>query len=232
MTGILIFTIGWFMFWGCSDTNVAGGGLDTETEGGQLSGIIVNPEGTAADTRITLVPRDFVLVGLSDSLRDAQLKKTLTDSEGAYVIELDTGYYNLEAINDENGKRVFVTGIYITAGDTVTGQMDTLQIASDLIIQTSQISTSTSGTLYFVGTTLSEPYQQTQGDVLVMADVPAGVLPSLYLADDNTSQQVKIADSLVLKPGETLVLGADEVQWKATKITLFLVFVTQFYPVW
>jgi hypothetical protein len=200
----------------CTDMNLAGGGLDTETSGGTIVGLLAGEDGTAEKhAGVFCVPFSF------NALKDPQLSDSLineTDEIGHYRFDrVKKGEYNIQAVSLDKKTNVLICCINV-GGDSVTVPSGTLHPSATLKIVFPDAGNDASGYYYLPGTTFFAPVQN---GLAVMSNVPVGFIPAANYFDtrDSTKNHV-VKAGFFISPGDTTVI-TDLTPWKFSK-KLFL----------
>ena len=200
----------------CADLNLAGGGLDTETSGGTVVGLLVAEDGTPEKyAKVFCVPSSY------NGLKDPQLSDSFintTDETGCYRFSrVKKGGYNIQAVSPDKKTNVLICGINVDK-DSIIVPSDTLHPSATLKIVFPDNGNSASGYCYLPGTTFFTPVQN---GLAVMSDVPAGFIPAANYFDtrDSTKNHV-VKAGFFISPDDTTVI-TDLTPWKFSK-KLFL----------
>lgn len=189
---------------GCShNPALAGGGLDTESSGGKLTGkVMISENQPGSFSRIDLIPQDF------SPFSSCTLLTVAADSSGVYHFEdIDSGYYNIEAYDPSSGKRLLRLSIRIDLSDSITLDPDTLKDPSGIMVPGSFLPGE--GTVYIPGTRISRAVDP--GSSFTNIDsVPSGSLPPLLFTSSSGTESVKLTDSIKVKPGDYLIIDTQQ----------------------
>jgi hypothetical protein len=200
----------------CTDLNLAGGGLDTETSGGTVVGLLAAEDGTPEKyAKVFCIPSSYNVLKdphLSDSLINS------TDETGYYRFDhVKQGEYNIQAVSSDKKTNVLICGINV-GGDSTTVPGDTLHPSATLKIIFPDAGSDTSGYCYLRGTTFFTPVRN---GLAVINGAPAGFVPALGFFDtrDSTKNHV-VKAGFFISPADTTVI-TDLTPWKFSK-KLFL----------
>jgi hypothetical protein len=200
----------------CTDLNLAGGGLDTETSGGTVVGLLTAEDGTPEKyARVFCVPSSY------NALKDPQLSDSLinaTDETGHYRFDrVKKGGYNIQAASLDKKTNVLICGINV-GKDTITVLGGTLHPSGTLKIIFPDAVNGASGYYYLPGTTF---FTLIQNGFAVMSDVPSGFVPAVdYFDTRDSSKNHVVKTGFFISPDDTTVI-TDLVPWKFSK-KLFL----------
>jgi hypothetical protein len=196
----------------CTDLNFAGGGLDTETSGGTVVGLLAAEDGTPEiNAQVFCVPSSY------NALKDPQLSDTLintTDETGCYRFDgVKKGTYNIQAVSPEKKTNILICGIDV-GKDTVMVPGGTLHASGTLKIIFPDAGYDAPSYCYLPGTTF---FAQIQNGLAVMNDVPAGFVPAAdyFNTLDSTKNHV-IQAGFFISLGDTTVI-ADLTAWRYSK---------------
>jgi hypothetical protein len=173
---------------GCTnDINIAGGS-GTET----VIGKVVDYNGKpASKTVVSLIPTNY------DPIRDNLLNSDhidTTDENGNYCFVIsDTGSFNVLAVNQINGKRLFIKNV-IVSDDSVLVETDTLRTPATIVIDypsqsvMEKKSVNNGPYIYIPGTLIACSISQEKNSV-TLDSVPVGTIPAISYASSKVSQQ-------------------------------------------
>jgi hypothetical protein len=181
----------------------AGGGTDVESSGGRLTGSIVDSKGMiAVNTYVRLISQT------SSPFDKDTIYSTIVNDSGNYSFAgIDSGVYNLEAVNHHNGTRLLLQRIHIFADQETKQGTGTLQIPGSIIIVCDSQDIAGKSFLFVPGTSILKQLSSST-DSIEIDSVPAGTIPPIYYADVNGEKQTPVTDTLHLLPGETLKVVA------------------------
>ena len=182
--------------------NIAGSG----SRGGNpvVCGMLVGAENSpASNTVVRLVPENY------DPVKDVNAKKILTDTtdhKGEYRIEtVDTGLYNVDAIDIASNTRALIRNVHVGKSDTTRVADDSMRAAAIIKVPVYSGFDTVSGYIYSPGTMVYGS-SNTQGDTVVLLSVPGGVLLGLsYATKGSLGTPMDITDSIVVLPGQSIV---------------------------
>jgi len=183
-------------------TELAGGSTSTPNE--VIMGRAVLPTGKPATrTIVQLIPASFAAIG-EGSL--SSLPTDTTDESGAYrFFHVDTGMYNVEAVNIDTRNRALVTGIAADT-DTVRAPSAVLSPTGRIQVIVSPSFNPVSGYIYLRGTTIAKVIDG-RHDTLVFDSVPAGVLPGVHYTTAGASVNTVLRYNVPVHSGETITLS-------------------------
>jgi hypothetical protein len=149
------------------------------TEGGNVSGVFINDDGSAsAKVTVLLIPSEYN-PGVSD--QSNPIIASTTESDGSYSFDQVTpGSYSIEAVHTESGKRTLVTGVAVL-GEDIRVPVDTLRYPGAIIVHLPASADAATGYVFVPGTTMYTRYTGVTGYVLVNA-LPAKPLPAICYA--------------------------------------------------
>ncbi|NLG17205.1 MAG: DUF2341 domain-containing protein [Fibrobacter sp.] len=179
---------------GCTEISpLAGGGLDTESSGGKLTGKVVLQGGKPGSfSQIDLIPQSYTPFSAHT------ISTVSADSSGSYSFnDVDSGTYNIEAFDPSSGKRLLHLDIKIEQSDSIDLYSDTLKAPSGIIVPGNLIPGD--GILYITGTKVSLPV--VSGAAFITIDsVPSGTLPPLLFTASEDDSPSKLSDSIFTEP--------------------------------
>jgi hypothetical protein len=193
---------------GCTRVQISGPGTGSDTPN-SICGLLVSADGRAAsNTVVRLVPHDY------DAFRDKGIISVAVDTTsaaGEYSFDgIDTGAYNIEAVQLSERTRTLIYGIEAGA-DTVKVGTDTLRRTGTMKIELPQPIDPISGYVYIPGTTIAAPLDG-ERDLAVVDSVPAGVVPAIVYAAADTDTSVVLRQSVAVAAGDTV--GVFNPGWK------------------
>lgn len=196
---------------GCTGMQTAGS--VSETTNGVVAGSLYNEQGGAAEgTRVLLLPAGY------DPVKDGgALVSATTDAEGSYSFtDVTDGDYAVFATNDKQGTNVSITGLRVGDGnDTIAP--DTLRSPGSVSIIFAAGSAGANGYVYIPGTLLFR-YVGTQGGLVTLDSVPAGVTKQLLYADNATSEATVIRYNVTVASRETTPVWNTAWQYSRTLV--------------
>ena len=162
------------LFFHCSFEPFGGG-----TEGGNVSGIFINDDGSAsAKVTVLLIPSDY---NPGAAHQNNPIVTSITTSDGSYSFEHVTqGSYSIEAVHTASGKRTLVPGVAVF-GEDIRVPADTLRYPGSIIIYLPASADAATGYVYVPGTTMYTRYTGVTGNVIMNA-LPAKQLPAICYA--------------------------------------------------
>ncbi len=202
------------LFIRCStDSPVAGGGLDTESSGGKLTGSVLFYNGEpGTNTIIKLLPYNY-----SPFVMDS-LQSDTTDSKGCYQFnDLDTGIYNIEALSIDSGCRLLRFNIRILKDSLITIDPDTLKLPGKVSINFKD--SIGPGCFYIPGTTIS---LNLSGKVktLHVDSIPAASSLSLIFREEESSDDMLLTDNVQVVSGNFTIIDQDSSNTHSQLITI------------
>ncbi|NLD99467.1 MAG: DUF2341 domain-containing protein [Fibrobacter sp.] len=185
-----------------SPVDLAGGSTSTPNE--VVMGCVVLSDGApAARTIVQLIPSSYSAIGNTPS---SALKTDTTDNSGTYCFtQVDTGMYNIQAVQIETRTRALVTGIYVE-NDTIHAPSAVVEPPGRLLLVLSESFAPANGALFIPGTTVATVIDGTQ-DTLVLDSVPAGMLPGIFYAVADGSEHTVLWQNIPVSSGETITLS-------------------------
>jgi hypothetical protein len=200
------------VFFRCSLVPFSGGG----TEGGNVSGLFVNDDGTAsAMVLVRLVPADYN-PGAAD--QNNAIITTNTAANGSYSFDrVRKGNYSVEAVNPASGKRSLITGITVSDKD-VRVPIDSLRNPGTIKIFLQGTANTATGYFFVPGTTIFASINGANGSILVPS-VPAVTLPAVCYSETGTSSTDTVRYGVAVLSNDTAVVAHPG--WKhASRISL------------
>lgn len=185
-----------------SPVDLAGGSTSTPNE--VVMGYAVLPTGTpAARTIVQLIPSSYTAIGTAPS---SAIRTDTTDKFGTYCFtHVDTGIYNIQAVQIDTRTRALVTNIGVGA-DTVRVLSAVVTPPGRLIVALSTLFDPVNGYLYIPGTTIANLIDGMQ-DTLVLDSVPAGMIPGVYYAATGGSEHTVLRYNIPVSSGETVTIS-------------------------
>lgn len=149
------------------------------TEGGNVSGVFINDDGSAsAKVTVLLIPSDYN-PGAAD--QHNPIVASTTASDGSYAFDHVTkGSYSIEAAHTVSGQRSLVTDV-VFSGKDIRIPADTLRVPGAIRVFLPKTADAATGYVYVQGTTMYTRYTGVTGDV-VMNALPAKSLPAICYA--------------------------------------------------
>lgn len=190
----------------CSNPSLAGGGTDTESSGGRLIGAVVEIKGMSKNNvQLQLISHNHTPFS-TDSVFS-----TFADDSGYYTFnQIDTGIYNLEAVNVVHGTRLLLQGIHIAENKETRLEPETLQTPGSILIASGSQS-DLKKVLFIPGTSISGLIDSSK-DTITLDSVPPGILPPVLQSDIAGKDISKLTDTIRLRPAETVTVSAYS-QW-------------------
>jgi hypothetical protein len=184
----------------CSFAPFSGGG----TEGGNVSGLFVNDDGTtSAMVQVRLVPADY---NPGTVHQNDPIITVYTAINGSYSFgRVPKGHYSVEAINPASGKRSLITGITVTNEDYQV-PTDTLRNSGTVKIFLPGTVNPATGYFFVPGTTI---YALINGatSLITITSVPATTLPVLCYSETGSSFADTIRYSVAVPSNDTAVVA-------------------------
>ena len=149
------------------------------TEGGNVSGVFLNDDGSAsAKVTVLLIPSDYN-PGAAD--QHNPIVTSTTAGDGSYSFDHVTpGSYSIEAAHTVSGQRSLVTGVIVSKED-IHIPADTLRVPGAIRVFLPATADAATGYVYVPGTTMFTRYTGVDGNV-VMNALPAKPLPAICYA--------------------------------------------------
>jgi hypothetical protein len=198
-----LFIILSLLHFNCSNQNVAGGGIDTESSGGRLTGAVINNNNAsfANNTHLQLVSQNH-----SPYSNDSIYYAATNDSGRFSFSKIDTGFYTLEAVHPIFGTRFLKRGIHITENNETSIVPETLKTPGSIKIYLGSQSFPNNSLLYIPGTSFS--LKLTGGDFLIIDSIAPGIIPPILYSETNGENSKSITDTLLLHSAETITVAA------------------------
>jgi hypothetical protein len=167
-------------------------------------GCVVLPGGApAAQTIVQLIPSTYAAIG---TVPPSALLTDTTDKSGTYCFShVDTGIYNIQAVQIDTRTRALVTSIAVDT-DTVRAPSAVVAPPGRLSVVLSELFDPVSGYLFIPGTTVANLINGMQ-DTLVLDSVPAGMIPGVYYAVTGGSEHTVLRYNVPVSTGETVTLS-------------------------
>jgi Concanavalin A-like lectin/glucanases superfamily/Domain of unknown function (DUF2341) len=198
---------------GCSNMALTGGG----TEGGnveQVAGTLMTPGGgVASNAQVALVSGSY---NPASAVGPGGIALDTTSEGGVYIFShIDTGVYNIQAVDLNKRTRVFISDIHLT-GRSVRIQADTLEKPGRIRVQLITAADSTGGFVYLPGSTVIDTFSSNSGYVM-MDSVPRGMFHSLcYGPRQNPGASTVLAENVQVVPESTTIVSPYEA-WSFSK---------------
>jgi hypothetical protein len=185
-----------------SPLDLAGGSTSTPNE--VVMGYAVLSTGApATQTIVQLIPSSY------DAIRavpPSALPTDTTDKSGAYCFShVDTGMYNIQAVQIDTRKRALITSIAVDT-DTVRAPRAMVEPPGRLLIVVSKSFAPVNGYLYIPGTTVTSVIDGKK-DTLIIDSIPAGMLPGVYYAATDGSEHTVLRYNVPVSSGEIVSLS-------------------------
>jgi len=193
----------------CSRAPLAGGSTDTEL--GVITGSLYDEQGKpASNIPVLLLPRDY------NPLQDGPLPDSLKDTTGARGVytfkDVSASAYNIQARQIGANSATLITGIAVTAHDTLVLRADTLRQTGTVKIAAPEGVDTLDGYMYIPGTSIFAR-ARTENGYVFLDSVPSGVLPSLLYVDKSVSAPIVLADSIAVFPGSVSIVSYETWQF-------------------
>jgi hypothetical protein len=193
----------------CSLVPFSGGG----TEGGNVSGLFVNDDGTtSAMVLVQLVPADYDPGAVN---QNNPIITAATATDGSYSFgRVLKGNYSVEAVNPACGKRSLISGITV-ANENLQLPTDTLKIPGSMKLFLPAAADPATGYVYVPGTSIYASLAGTNGFV-VASSLPADLLPAVCYATLLNPAPVIIRYDVPVVSGDTVIVAHPE--WKHARL--------------
>jgi len=194
------------LFTGCL---MGGGGSDTEITNNTVSGIIhTSNSHNVVSAKVWLIPVQFrAPVDPANSIYQTDL-----DHNGNYqFLNVDTGTYNLEALDPKSGDRLLIRNLKITSNLNLPP--DTTRATGSLSVLVSDSLAKMGGNIYVTG--LLGQWKMNVGQNQILIDsLPSGVLPDIHIITQSVpSNNVLLSDSVQIKSTDKTVINSFSL-WK------------------
>lgn len=158
-------------------TQVTGGSSDTE-----VCGIILDTSGQAVtNTRVMLLPTDY---NPTVDGEVAEAYSDTTNAAGEYTIALvDTGEYNIYAVNLSDGRRLLRRNVAIGAQKS-TLLADTIKLTGKVSVAPRPEWDPLTGYVFIEGTPVFTDFVG-DSQALILDSVPAQILPAIFYGEKN-----------------------------------------------
>jgi hypothetical protein len=212
ITLLAIFAAAMLVFFDCSNPALSGGG----TEGGnveQVAGLLMTSEGgVAVNTQVALIPGAYNPASSSSGT----ITLDTTSANGDYqFLHVDTGVYNIQAVDLNKRTRVFKGEIHL-AGRSVQIPVDTLEKPGMIRVQLIDAADSLGGYIYIPGSTIIDSFSSNTGHV-ILDSVPHGMIHSLCFEPRQSSGSSTIlAKNIPVSPESTTIVSPYEA-WSFSK---------------
>jgi hypothetical protein len=183
----------------CSPDPIAGG--TSTSENGRIVGKLVDADGVpAAHAKVSLFPADF------DPIRNnGNIQIDTTDTSGNYLFtDIDRGTYTIQSIHCSTGTQALRNGVEIN-DDTVTLTNDSLRRPGSIRIALPDSIVAESGYLYIPGTGIFVQLSGT-GTFAVLDSVPAGVIPAVIYATEDTLHSSVLSERIAVISEDTVTI--------------------------
>jgi hypothetical protein len=194
---------------GCSMLPLTGGG-SSQQGNGIVTGRVVDVTGEPAPcAQVRLLPADY------DPVKDPMVPDSLmaiTDDNGGYTLRpSQKGKYTIEVVLAATKGTTLVTGISITAADTILAPLATLRQPGYIKLDLPNLVDTASAYAYVPGTT---SFEYVNGRSTLIIAVPSGIIPGLYFTARNVVTMPRsIQNTIVITSGDTTQI-ADYHAWK------------------
>jgi hypothetical protein len=167
-------------------------------------GHAVLPTGApAARTIVQLIPSSYAAIGTAHS---SALRTDTTDESGTYSFShVDTGIYNIQAVQIDTRTRALVTSIAVDT-DTVRVHSAMVTPPGRLLVVLSKSFDPVNGYLYIPGTTVAHLIDGMR-DTLVLDSVPAGMIPGVCYTETDSPEQTVLRYSIAVSSGQTVTIS-------------------------
>jgi hypothetical protein len=188
-------------------------GSETGNPSKGAAGVLKTLDGLpAANAHVTLLPRDFNPLDLVS--KKASPAEAVTDGKGRFQFtQVDSGDYNLEAVDPSTGARAFLKGIAISR-DMVELPEQTLKAPGRVSAELAGASDTIGGYIYVTGTTLYGKVASASAAVS-LDSVPAGILDSIQYGSLGGSVPARtFAWGIGVRPEEETPAPGPYLAWK------------------
>lgn len=178
----------------------APGGIGHEGEA-RISGALLLPDGTpAAETEVTLYPKNF------DPVKDTtSLLSATTSAAGTYQFaDIIPGNYTIVAVHKNRTDRALISDIDVV-DSIINVPSIPLQRFGAMKILLSQQVTGDSGYVYVPGTTFFG-YIDNHTDYIVLDSIPAGNIPEVTYTATDTTKATPISQNILVTSNDTAVV--------------------------
>jgi hypothetical protein len=192
---------------------LTGGG----TEGGnveQVAGTLTTPDGgLASNVQVALVPGSY---NPASSVGPGAIVLDTTSEGGVYIFSrVDTGVYNIQAVDLKERTRVFIGDIHL-AGRSVRIPVDTLEKPGRIRVQLIAAADSMGGYIYLPGSTIVDTFSSNSGYVM-MDSVPRGMFSALfYEPRQSPGASTVLSENVRVVPESTTIVSPYEA-WSFSK---------------
>lgn len=185
----------------CTDMNLAGGGLDTETSGGTVVGSIVDSVGhDMGGIQIRLFPMQY------NPVTDGSLPASLVDTtgeDGSYSFHgIGPGSYNVVAVHPGERTSAMASQVLVD-NDTATVRLVTMEKAGAILIMMPEAVDTENGYLYIPGTAISVLVRSRKSTLI--DSVPAGTIPAVNYMEKTALAPTLLHREIMVFPGDTTV---------------------------
>ncbi len=183
------------------------------------AGILKTPDGVAAaHTRVYLLPRDFNPLDMVSG--KAVIPSDTTDATGHFrFLGIDSGIYNLEALDLVAGTRANLKGIAIGKG-VVELPEQSLKYPGKLSVSLTGAADTSGGYIYVTGTTLYKKIIASSGTV-TFDSVPVGKVDSIQYGNLTRGKSSRVfAWDLLVQADTTTTATGPYLAWKNSRTLL------------
>ncbi|MDQ3001726.1 MAG: DUF2341 domain-containing protein [Fibrobacterota bacterium] len=209
----------------CGSERLASSEIGNPPKRGLVMGIIYRDDGRPAPgTRVGLLPSHF------DPVRDrgSRIWFDTTDAQGAFAIDsVDSGSYNIQAINLSARTSLLIQGVEVRSGTTVASTRQFLQNPGAVTILIPDSVPTKNGYVYLPGTDVYSTTESLVGEsrLMMLDSIPAGMSPEIIYRSASTdsgvpSVRIRLAEGVTIVPGDTVPASAFQAWTHSTRLFL------------
>jgi hypothetical protein len=209
----------------CGADRLASSEIGNPPKRGLVMGVIYSEGGKPAPgTRVGLLPAHY------DPIRDtgSRVWYDTTDALGAFAIDsVDSGSYNIQAINLSARTSLLIQGVEVRSDTTVASARQFLREPGALTILLPDSVPTENGYVYLPGTDVYSTTESLVGEsrLLLLDSVPSGMSPEIIYRSASPdsgipSVKVRLAEGVDIVPGDTVPASAFQ-EW-ANSARIFL----------
>jgi hypothetical protein len=195
----------------CSD-RLASSEIGNPPKRGVVVGVLYGEDGRpAAGARVALLPTAY------DPVRDTglALRYDTTDARGAFAIDsVDSGSYNVQAVDPASRARALVQGIEVRSDTAVAGGRNVLKPTGAVSVLLPDSVPVKTAYVYLPGTEVFATSASLKGEsrLMLLDSVPAGQSPAIvYRSAADTGSHpitIRISEGVEVVPGDTVPASA------------------------